>query len=153
MYKLFLKVPSAHNETRYKAYRNKLSHILKKAEKLHYTDLLTANKSNLKKTWQIMKNVVNKNKVKNVNSKFRLNDGSLTENKSMISNKFNEFFVNVGPNLAKKIPETGINPLHYMGSPEKQSIFLSNITCTEIINIIANLNKTDVGTPKNPRPP
>ena len=139
MYKLFLKVPSAHNETRYKAYRNKLSHILKKAEKLHYTDLLTANKSNLKKTWQIMKNVVNKNKVKNVNSKFRLNDGSLTENKSMISDKFNEFFVNVGPNLAKKIPETGINPLHYMGSPEKQSIFLSNITCTEIINIIANL--------------
>ena len=39
-----------------------------------------------------MKNVVNKNKVKNVNSKFRLNDGSLTENKSMISDKFNEFF-------------------------------------------------------------
>ena len=83
MYKLFLKVPSAHNETRYKAYTNKLSHISKKAEKQHYTDLLTANKSNLKKTWQIMKNVVNKNNVKSVNSKFRLNDGSLTENKSM----------------------------------------------------------------------
>ena len=84
-YKLFLKVPSAHNETRYKAYRNNLSHILKKAEKQHYTDLLTANKSNLKKTWQIMKNVVNKNIVKNFNSKLRLNDCSLTENKSIIS--------------------------------------------------------------------
>ena len=33
MYKLFLKVPSAHNETRYKAYRNKLNHILKKGRK------------------------------------------------------------------------------------------------------------------------
>ena len=79
-------------KTRYKTYRNKLGHILKKAEKQHYTDLLSAIKSNLKKTWQIMKNVVNKNKVKNVNSKFRLNDGSLTENKSILSDKFNEFF-------------------------------------------------------------
>ena len=68
-----------------------------------------------------MKNVVNKNKVKNVNSKFRLNDGSLTENKSIISDKFNEFFVNVGPNLAKKIPETGINPLHYIWVAQKYS--------------------------------
>ena len=48
------------------------------------------------------------------------------------------FFVNVGPNLAKKIPETGINPLHYMGSPEIRSIVLSNVTFTEIINIIVH---------------
>ena len=38
-----------------------------------------------------MKDVVNKDKVKKVHSKFKLNDGSLTENKTVISNKFNEF--------------------------------------------------------------
>ena len=64
MCKVYLKVPLACNESKYKTYRNKLNHILKKAEKQHYTDLLEANKNNFKKTWQIMKDVVNKNKVK-----------------------------------------------------------------------------------------
>ena len=68
-------MPSACNDSKYKTYRNKLNHILKKAAKQHYTDLLADNKKNIK-TWQIMKDVVNKNKVKKVHSKFKLNDGS-----------------------------------------------------------------------------
>ena len=85
-------MPSALNEITYKSYRNKLNHILKKSERQHYSDLLTANKSNIKKTWQIMKNIVNKNKIKKVQSKFKLPDGSETENKTLISNTFNDFF-------------------------------------------------------------
>ena len=57
--------------------------------------------------------------MKKVHSKFKFNDGSLTDNKNVISNKFNEFFVNIGPNLAKKIPQLGIDPLKYMGGPER----------------------------------
>ena len=59
-----------------------------------------------------MKSVVNKNKVKKVHSKFRLHDGTLIKNKMMISDQFIEFFINIGPNLAKKIPQIWINPLH-----------------------------------------
>ena len=92
-----------------------------------------------------MKDVVNKNKVKKVPSKFKLNDGLLTENKTVISNKFNEFFVNIGPNLAKKIPQLGIDPLNYMGGPERESIFLPHVTCSEIHNIIVNLNNCAPG--------
>ena len=96
-------MPSCYNESVYKSYRNKLKTILKKSEKQHYSDLLAANKSNIKKTWQIIKSIVNKNKMKKINSKFKLPDGSVTENKLLISNKFNDFFINIGPNLAKKI--------------------------------------------------
>ena len=72
MYKVYLNVPSACNESKYKTYRNRLNHILKKAEKQHYTDLLEANKNNIKKTWQIMKDVVNKNKVKKSSLKIQI---------------------------------------------------------------------------------
>ena len=34
-----------------------------------------------------------------------LSDGSVTDDKQAVAEKFNDFFVNVGPNLAKKIPE------------------------------------------------
>ena len=82
-----------------------------------------------------MKSVVNKIKVKKVHSKFRLPDGTLTESKIMISDQFNALFIKIGPNLAKKIPQIGINPLHYMSNPEPHSIFLFPVTATEINNI------------------
>ena len=52
-------MPSSHNEITYKSHRNKLNLVLKKSEKQHYSDLLAASKSNIMKTWQIMKNIVN----------------------------------------------------------------------------------------------
>ena len=50
LYKKYLNIPSAAIEVKYKTYRNKLSHILQKAEKQHFSDLLDVNKNNLKKT-------------------------------------------------------------------------------------------------------
>ena len=64
-----------------------------------------------------MENIVNKNRIKKVHSKFRFPYGSDTENKSLINNKFNDFFINIGPNLAKNIPDLAINPLKYMSAP------------------------------------
>ena len=86
-----------------------------------------------------MEDVVNKDEVKKVHSKFKLNDGSLTENKTVISNEFNELFVNIGPNLAKKIPQLSIDPLNYIRGPQRESIFSSPVTYSEIHNIIVSL--------------
>ena len=43
-----------------------------------------------------------------------LSDGSVTDDKQTVAEKFNDFFVNVGPNLAKKIPEQKQNPLDFL---------------------------------------
>ena len=69
LYKKYLNIPSAANEVKYKTYRNKLNHILQKAEKQHFSGLLDVNKNNLKKTWQIMNDIVNKTRKR----KFKLN--------------------------------------------------------------------------------
>ena len=44
-----------------------------------------------------MKSIVNKNKSKQNQSKFKLNDGSITTNKLEICEKFNNFFIGIGP--------------------------------------------------------
>ena len=85
---------------------------MKFAEKKYYSDLLDESKHNIKKTWQIIKNIINKNTTKNYHSKFRMNDGSITCYKSIISEKFNAFFTGTGPSLAKKIPKQSLSPLH-----------------------------------------
>ena len=89
-----------YNETTYRAYKNKLQKLHKAAEKMYYQDLLVKYKYNLKKSWSIIKSILNKNIRRESQTEFKLYDGTITENKQVISDRFNDFFVNVGPTLA-----------------------------------------------------
>ena len=64
-----------------------------------------ANKNNFKK---IIKQVINKSKCSKLSSEFLHNVSILNDKKSM-ANAFNAYFVNIGPTLASKIPNLGIN--------------------------------------------
>ena len=61
LYRKHLKIKSVANEIKYKNYRNRLNHILKAAEKQHYSELLKNCQDNIKKSWQIIKGIVNRN--------------------------------------------------------------------------------------------
>ena len=52
-----------------------------------------------------------------------MNDGSVTENNQIISEHFNNFFVNVFPILAKCIPKINKSPLEHMGNRVTESIY------------------------------
>ena len=62
LYHVYKKVPSVKNEICYKKYKNKLTHILLKAEKQYYHDLLNKHKDNMRKSWSIIKYIIHKNK-------------------------------------------------------------------------------------------
>ena len=51
-----------------------------------------------------MKNIINKNKSWQKQSKFRLSDGTFTTDGQLISNTLNEFFIAIGLNLVKNYP-------------------------------------------------
>ena len=91
------------------------------------------------------KNIINKNKSKKVQDKFKLNDESMISDESVISNRFNEFFVNIGPNLANKIPIQNVSPLQFMDDPTVNSIFLSLVTAEEIREILCSLKNGAAG--------
>ena len=76
----------------YKNYKNKLTKLMKFAEKKYYQDQLEINKRNTKKTWGIIKEVIRKNKSNQTQSRFKSSDGKDITNKSVISEKFNDFF-------------------------------------------------------------
>ena len=76
----------------YKRYRNRLNHILRAAERKHYNDLIIQHKSNIKKTWSIIKQVINKNKYRPTCEKFKHNGKIIDEGKE-VSDHFNNFFL------------------------------------------------------------
>ena len=99
----------------YKQYRNKLNKLLHIAEQQHYDNLLKENKNNLKSSWRIMKEIISKNKSTSPCSRFYINDSAnISNDKKEIAENFNSFFINVGPNLAKKISPTSQSPTSFM---------------------------------------
>ena len=62
LYKYFLKSRSKQSENKYKTYKNKLTFILRKCEKIYNTKLLELNKGNLKETWKLLNSIINKKK-------------------------------------------------------------------------------------------
>ena len=145
MYRNSIKVPTAHNQRVYKEYRNKLSLLIRKAEKMHYADIISKNKSNLKKVWGILKGIINRSKKSVSQERFKLNDNTLTTDKQMISEKFNDFFVGIGPSLANKIQPQNIAPEQYLGDRILQSIYLSPVTESEILKIIKDMKNAASG--------
>ena len=63
-------------------------------------------------------------------------DGKIIQDKKMIADKFNDYFTNIGPELAKEIPEVSEKPEDYLSGTFKNSMFLAPVTTDEIKGII-----------------
>ena len=145
LYHISKRIPCVRTEKSYKAYKNVLHSALKRAEKNYYRDILLANKNNMRKSWSIMKSVIGKHKQSSIQKIFKLNDNTTTDNKKIISDKFNDFFINVGPNLAKAIPKSSKSPLYCMKETALESIFLEPVTEEELNKLIRNLKDSANG--------
>ena len=60
LYRVQDRHPTSQNKVDYAAYRNKLTSRMRKQEKIFYQNLIIENKQNLRKTWSIIKDVINK---------------------------------------------------------------------------------------------
>jgi len=103
-------------------------------------------KGDSKRAWSIMKNILGTNKQRIANNEFIVDDTIVSDGKH-IANRFNNCFVNLGPNLASKISnQSDKNANYYLGSPNVKSIFVSPVTETEVIKTIMGLkNKSSPG--------
>ena len=57
-----------------------------------------------------------------------------------IGEHFHEYFVNLGPNLADRIPTSLTNYDSYLGESNLNSIFLNAITINEVAREVDNLD-------------
>ena len=91
------KVKSAFNEELYKTYKRKLQQLVKVAKKHYHHDFIVKYSNDMKKSWGIIKNIINKNQKPQTQSRFKIGDNLITSDKNIICNKFHDFFDNIGP--------------------------------------------------------
>lgn len=127
-----------HNlETQYKSYRNKLNNLLKKSKHTYYENLITVNQNNMKKVYDIINDVTNEKTSKSNLLRIANDHGQLFQDNKLMSNYCNEYFANIGINMANKITK----PKDYTHNLESNSntMFLTPVTENELIKHIYSL--------------
>jgi hypothetical protein len=142
LYKKLLKSKSPELKTKYLKYKNKLVSVIRMAEKNYYTNKLLEVKDNVAKTWKVMNEMIGRGPARNTITQIKSND-SIIDEPEEIANKFNEFFVNVGPDLAKEIPPSNKRPSDFLKGNFPDSMYISPTNEFEIMDIIKNLRNTN----------
>ena len=88
----------------YKTYSNKLNKIINIAKKKYFEAQFALNKANVKMTWKLIGTIVNRKKKKTETIPKLIYKNKCFTDRKDICNKLNEYFINVGPNLASQLP-------------------------------------------------
>ena len=127
----------------YKDSKRILHSSLRNADIQYYSDQYELNSSDMFISWKVLKTIL----ALNSNSEKRklcltINNVAVNNSKD-IANGFNNFFVSIGPELAKGI-HSDINPLTYVNNISN-SIAIFDVSCEEVRNIIHSLQNSSAG--------
>lgn len=125
----------------YNIYRNKVVSLLRTSKKQYYTNYFKEHNSNIKKTWQGIRNLINVSKKSTTRiNKIIYNNQDISDNLG-ISNTLNTFFTGIGSSVEAKIPNSKKPFQDYLiNSSNNITIESQDCTVIEISNIIKNMN-------------
>ena len=125
----------------YKTCRNKLTAILRKSEKMYYSQKIDSVKDNLPKTWKILNTVTLRNMQKETIDEIICNN-SIIKDPKQITDKFNHFFANVGVDLANKISPVAGKFTKFLLASNSKSVFFKTMDDSEIEQILHSLKNS-----------
>ena len=132
-------------------YRNMYNKLKKLTKQNYYADKLLEYKTDLKKTWKLFNMIIGRNVEKgSISDMFNVNNENIRDPKT-ISDKFCEYFSDIGPKFAAKIPSPKKPYEHHLLKLNKtyQSFFMMPTDPSEISNILQSMKpKTSCGHDK-----
>ena len=90
----------------------------------------------MRKTWKTINDIIGRNKRSKLQTNFINDQGHRISDPEIVSNEFNDFFVNIGPKLASSIVTDGDQYYDYLKTPLSKNMFFNPIVEDEVIKII-----------------
>ena len=131
--------PTVLNKTNYNVYRNLYNRTVKTAKKLYFDREFKKHKSNLKKTWELLKFAINADNKNQIHLTEIFSDGIKYTDPQTIANKLNEFFINAPLKIVNEIPKCHTSPVQEIVHGNTFSLSNSPVTRTEIMDAIVQL--------------
>ena len=130
----------------YNQARNRVKNNLKKSKKDHYKSYFEEQKTNMKKTWEGIRKIVNVKKPANFCISQLNIKGKIIDDPTAIANNFNNFFVNVGPETEKSIPKVPhMSPNKFLKNRNQFNLIIAHISEQEVLDIITALPNKGTG--------
>ena len=120
----------------YKKTRNRVNTEIKNAKRRYYDGAFERNANNPKKTWQTINEIMSRKKNKLVINEIEC-EGTTVHNPSEVAEKFNKYFSEIGPKLAKEIKCVDTSYKHYLIKTDKRF----NFEPTNSSNVLKLLSK------------
>ena len=120
--------------------KNRINSTLRKAKTNYYRRKFNYFKTNLRKTWDMIRHVLSLTKNRNTVKAILFNNTEVFDELE-ISNLFNNFFCNIPLELDNSIPAPSIDPLRYV-SHVNCSLFLRPVTPQECMTVIHGLKNS-----------
>ena len=140
--KLYAKWPLTYDRI-FKSYRNKVNSIIKKAKEDYFKMQTQIFIGDPRKTWETINTLLGKNK-RNLPVSFNINGDSVSD-PNLIASSFNNYFSNIGNNLASKIQDTSHQYSNYLPSSVPFSFYLRPTTLNEVSSVIRNMKSASPG--------
>ena len=113
---------------------------ISEAKAKYYGDLLHEHQNDIKKTWDTIKTAINKRRHKSKYPDFFKVNNTNVFDKTEISNQFNRYFVNIGPELADSLDTSGKATFtSYLGPPTAQKFSFRLVNQADILKLIDKL--------------
>ena len=146
LYKCQLEKNNELAKKRYLIYKNRLTAILRKAQKQYYVNKLAEYKGNMKYTWSVLNDLTGRGKRKSTLCDYIVRNKVKIYDENEIANTFNDFYINIGPKLANDIDCSNVQIKfddYIKGIDKGKTMFVSPTTEVEIINLVSRFsNKT-----------
>ena len=136
------------SKSKYKNYRYVLNKVKRTAKRQYYIDRCTSMKSNTKKLWQTLNNVIGQHRDKSCCiESLKVNNITITD-PSKISNSMCDYFSNVGKHFTNKIkrPKRDINSYLEKIRRSSTNMMFTQVTKKELLKLFKELpNKSSHG--------
>ena len=142
LYKQKIKNPTEKNIRRYTEYRNRLNHLIRYSKKKYFKSLLEKSQGNLHATWNAINVILNKRKSKKSDVSFLQHNGRCYKDGNSIASLFNDFFTNVGPSLAKKLPRSKKSFKHWLNTVSNCKFILQPVSEFAVLDLIYQLKSS-----------
>ena len=125
---------------RYKLYRNRIVTLCRQRKINFYQNFFQRNLQNAAEVWKGINSIVSiKKQMSSATITLNIN-GEDTSDPKKVTQEFNSFFTSIAENIKKGIPKSSKNFRNFLKNPNPHSLYLSKISCQEVLECLDNLD-------------
>ena len=130
-------------KVRFKRFHKILRQSIQEAKRTYYLTTFERFKHDIKQTWTIINDTLQRKKKKNSLPSVFSHKGKVLKESNKIAKEFNQYFTDIGPSLVNQI-NANHSSKEYLHSPADSRLILQSIDEHKAMKIIEHLKKKQV---------